>query len=122
MLWCGRTLHERKTPQLRRSVSEPMIYNNVVLTVTDAGDVDEIKSLLREQARLSSEEPGCVRFEVYHSQADLQQFLLVEQWETQEHLDRHREAKAFTELYIPRVIPLVSRVPHASDLLWPEQL
>ncbi|MDP6534983.1 MAG: antibiotic biosynthesis monooxygenase [Gammaproteobacteria bacterium] len=63
-----------------------------------------------------------MRFEVYHSQADQQQFLLVEQWETQEDLDRHREAKAFTELYIPRVIPLVSRVPHPSDLIWPAQL
>jgi len=99
-----------------------MIYNNVMLTVTKASDVDEVKILLQEQARLSSAEQGCMRFEVYHSQADQQQFLLVEQWETQEHLDRHREAKAFTELYIPRVIPLVSRVPHPSDLLWPEQL
>jgi len=75
--------------------------------------------LLAEQARLSSQEPGCVRFEVYHSQSDKLQFLLVEQWETQDDLDTHKLAKAFTELYIPKVIPLVTRVPHPSDLLWP---
>jgi quinol monooxygenase YgiN len=98
-----------------------MIYNNVTLTVTNAGDVEKVKTLLAEQARRSSEEPGCIRFEVYHSQADVQQFLLVEQWQTQEDLDRHKEAKAFTELYIPKVIPLVSRNPHPSDLVWPEQ-
>ena len=96
-----------------------MIYNNVVLTVNNESDIEEVRSLLAEQAQRSSEEPGCVRFEVYHSQADEQQFLLIEQWETQEDLDRHKEAKAFTELYIPKVIPLVSRVPHPSDLVWP---
>ncbi len=97
-----------------------MIYNNVILTVTNESDVGKIKTLLAEQARLSIDEPGCRRFEVYHSQADPQQFLLIEQWQTQADLDRHREAKAFTELYVPKVIPLVSRVPHPSDLVWPE--
>ncbi len=98
-----------------------MIYNNVILTVTHASDVEEVKALLAEQARRSSEEPGCERFEVYHSQADRQQFLLIEQWQTQADLDRHKQAKAFTELYIPKVIPLVSRLPHPSDLLWPTE-
>lgn len=96
-----------------------MIYNNVILTVTQASDVDLVKTLLSEQARLSAEEPGCVRFEVYHSQTDRQQFLLVEQWQSQQDLDQHKQAKAFTELYIPKVIPLVTRVPHPADLVWP---
>jgi quinol monooxygenase YgiN len=97
-----------------------MIYNNVMLTVTKPGDVENVKALLAEQARRSSEEPGCMRFEVYHSQADVQQFLLIERWQTQEDLDRHKQAKAFTQLYIPKVIPLVSRTPHPSELVWPE--
>lgn len=96
-----------------------MIYNNVMLNVNNADDVSKVKILLAEQARLSSEEAGCIRFEVYHSQADVQQFLLVEQWQTQADLDQHKQAKAFTELYIPKVIPLVSRVPHPSELVWP---
>lgn len=96
-----------------------MIYNNVMLKVNKEDDVGEVRKLLTEQARLSSVEPGCVRFEVYHSQEDRQQFLLVEQWSNAVDLERHREAKAFTELYVPKVIPLVSRTPHPSDLLWP---
>jgi quinol monooxygenase YgiN len=44
-----------------------MIYLNVVLTVKDTADVPEIQSLLTEQCRLSRAEPGCMRFEVYHS-------------------------------------------------------
>ena len=46
-----------------------MIYNNVILSVNKASDVEEVRGLLAEQARRSSEEPGCVRFEVYQSQA-----------------------------------------------------
>jgi len=96
-----------------------MIYNNVLLTVKNPEDVATVRELLTEQARLSIEEPGCERFEVYHSQADRQQFMLVEQWQTAADLTQHKEAKAFTELYIPKVIPLVERVPHLSDLVWP---
>ena len=44
---------------------------------------------------------------------------LVERWQTAVDLAQHKEAKAFTELYIPKVIPLVERVPHLSDLVWP---
>ena len=95
-----------------------MIYNNVLLTVKNTDDVDTVRELLAEQARLSREEPGCERFEVYHSQADRQQFILVEQWQTEVDLAQHKEAKAFTELYIPKVIPLVERVPHLSDIVW----
>ena len=96
-----------------------MVYNNVILSVKSAEDVEKVSELLAEQARLSSEEPGCIRFEVYHSQTEHQQFLLVEQWGSQEDLARHKEAKAFTELYLPKVIPLVDRFPHPSDLVWP---
>ena len=96
-----------------------MVYNNVILRVINENDVTEVKSFLKEQAIRSSGEPGCERFEVYHSQADTRQFLLVEKWDTQKDLARHKKAKAFTELYIPKVIPLVSREPHPSDLVWP---
>jgi len=96
-----------------------VVYNNVILSVKSAEDIEKVSELLAEQARLSSEEPGCIRFEVYHSQTERQQFLLVEQWSSQEDLARHKEAKAFTELYLPKVIPLVDRFPHPSDLVWP---
>jgi len=96
-----------------------MVYNNVILTVRSSSDIDNVRELLAEQARLSSEEPGCVRFEVYHSQIERHQFFLVEQWASEEDLVRHKEAKAFTELYIPKVIPLVDRAPHLSDRVWP---
>ncbi len=94
-----------------------MIYANVLLTVSDEKDVPAIRDLLREQGRLSRAEPGCLRFEVYHSQSDPKVFLLCERWETAEALDVHRTAKAYTEIYKPQVLPKVSRVAHPSQLI-----
>ena len=94
-----------------------MIYINVVLTVKDSKDIAEIQSLLSEQGRLSRQEPGCLRFEVYHSQTDSRVFLLNEHWADQAAIDAHRKATAYTTIYVPKVLPKVDRVPHPSDLL-----
>ena len=94
-----------------------MICLNVILTVKDPNDVDEIRGLLTEQGKLSRQEPGCARFEVYHSTADPKVFILNERWESQAALDVHRQAKAYTEIYQPQVIPKVDRVPHPANLV-----
>jgi quinol monooxygenase YgiN len=94
-----------------------MIYANIWLTVKDAADVPMIRDCLAEQGRLSRAEPGCARFEVYHSQADPTRFLLVERWESQEAIDMHRKAKAYTEIYQPKVLPRVTRDGHVSTLV-----
>jgi quinol monooxygenase YgiN len=94
-----------------------MIYGNIILTVKDEGDIVEIRSLLAEQRRQSLLEPGCERFEVYQSQADAKVFILVERWASQQALDDHRLAKAYNEIYKPKVLPRVDRVPHLSTLV-----
>ncbi len=94
-----------------------MVYVNVILTVKNEADVDEIRGLLAEQGRLSRAEPGCARFEVYHSKNDRRVFLLNEHWESQAHLDEHRKATAYTTIYVPKVLPKADRVPHPADLV-----
>jgi quinol monooxygenase YgiN len=94
-----------------------MIYLNVVLTVKKPEDVEQVRGLLNEQGRLSRQEPGCRRFEVYHSQNDNRVFIICEHWDAQADLDRHREALAYTTIYKPQVIPLVDRTPHPSALV-----
>ncbi|WP_397568363.1 putative quinol monooxygenase [Schlesneria sp. T3-172] len=94
-----------------------MIYVNIVLTVKETSDVAEIESLLAEQGRLSRQEPGCLRFEVYHSQTDPRVFLLNEHWADQAAIDAHRKDKAYTTIYVPKVLPRVERVPHPSTLV-----
>jgi quinol monooxygenase YgiN len=92
-----------------------MIYNNIILTVQDEANIDAIAELLTQQGTLSRQEPGCARFEVYHSKADPKVFMLIEQWESEESLNVHRKAKSYLEVYQPKVLPLVERVPHPSD-------
>ena len=94
-----------------------MIHNNVLVTVKNEADIPLIRELLTEQCRLSREEPGCVKFDVFHSQADRKLFFLVETWSNQETLDQHRLAPAYVEIYKPKVLPLVDRTPHPCDLL-----
>jgi len=117
MLFGGRTCWYPRVSQSHRSGLEgkPMIYANIFLTVKDAHDVPEIKGLLAEQRRLSLQEPGCERFEVYHSTANPQVFILIERWTDQAALDVHRTAFAYTTVYAPKVIPKVDRTPHLCE-------
>jgi quinol monooxygenase YgiN len=94
-----------------------MIHLIILLTVNDAANVDTVAELLKEQGRRSREEPGCKRFEVYHSTSDPTRFVLNEHWESQAAIDGHRKAYAYTNIYQPKVLPLVTREPHPSNLL-----
>lgn len=66
-----------------------MLYLNVWLTVKDPAQVETVRGLLVEAAKNSRQEPGCQRFEVYHSTADATRFLLNEHWESQEAVNAH---------------------------------
>lgn len=94
-----------------------MFHINVLLTVKAAGDVAKVSELLRECGRRSRQEPGCVRYDAFHSQAEPKLFLLVECWESEAAWQAHREAAAVQEIYLPQVIPLVDRAPHISTRL-----
>lgn len=94
-----------------------MFCINVWLTVRDAADVESIGELLRQAAQLSRQEPGCLRFEVYHSESDPQKYLLCERWGSEQDWKDHKERKAVTEIYAPQVLPKVDREPHFSTLV-----
>lgn len=94
-----------------------MLCLNILLTVKNVADVPRVRELLAEAGRLSRQEPGCQRFEVYHSQASETLFMLCERWESPAALDAHRLARAYNEIYKPQVLPLVDRVPHPSALV-----
>ena len=100
-----------------RAENAVVFYIHVLLQVNDENDVDEIRGLMAEAARLSRQEPGCCRFEVYHSQSDPRTFVLTEWWETEDAWKAHRNERAFSEIYAPRVLPRVTRTPHISTLV-----
>jgi quinol monooxygenase YgiN len=94
-----------------------MFCINVWLTVKDPDNIGAVAGLLAEAANWTRKEPGVVRFEVYHSEADPKKFLLVEHWGQKSDWEKHRTAKAYTEIYSPKVLPLVDREPHVSTLV-----
>ena len=94
-----------------------MICLTVLLTAKEAGDVPRIRELLSQAMRKSRLEPGCLRFDVYHSSAEPRRFTLVEHWASQDALDAHRLAEAYTQIYKPHVMPVVDREGHPGTLL-----
>lgn len=94
-----------------------MLCLNVWLKVKNPKDGDRVRELLTRACALSRKEPGCLRFEVYRSQADTSRFLLVERWESQSALDGHRQGEAYTGVYQPHVLPLVEREGHPCTLI-----
>ena len=94
-----------------------MFYINVWLTVNDESDVARVRNLLARCQAGSRLEDGCVRYEVYHSETDPRRFLLCEHWRSKEDWEDHRKRTAVTEIYVPQVLPLVTREPHVSQLI-----
>ncbi|MEX0725277.1 MAG: antibiotic biosynthesis monooxygenase family protein [Planctomycetaceae bacterium] len=90
---------------------------NIILTVTDERDVPEITALLTEHGNLSRQEPGCARFELYHSKHDSKMFVICEHWESETALDEHRKAQGYTTIYLPQVLSKVTRTGHPCELL-----
>lgn len=94
-----------------------MFAINVVLTVKNEADIEEVKGLLTKAGQLSREEPGCHVFEACHAQNEPTVFNLVERWESKEAWEVHKTAEAFTTIYQPKVLPLVDRTPYFCDIL-----
>ncbi|MGH7129598.1 MAG: putative quinol monooxygenase [Planctomycetaceae bacterium] len=94
-----------------------MFCLNVILTINDGTDPAVIRARLAEAARLSRQEQGCLRFEVYHSRADENLFLLCEHWESEAAWQTHRGERAVQEIYLPQVLPHVDRAAHPSTLV-----
>lgn len=94
-----------------------MYYINVWLTVNDPANIDRVRELLGRCQAGSRAEDGCERFDVYHSQADPRRFLLCEHWRSKEDWEEHRKRPTVTEVYLPQVLPLVTREPHVCTLI-----
>ena len=94
-----------------------MFYINVWLTVNDPNNVTRVRELLSRCQSGSRSEDGCIRFEVYQSEADARRFLLVEHWRSKADWEEHRTRKTVTDIYVPQVLPLVTREPHISSLV-----
>ncbi len=89
----------------------------VILKAKDIGSVAVLRELMTIHANLSLQELGCLRFEAFESQTAAGTFIVVERWQSQAALDAHRQAKAITSVYVPKILPLVERELHLCSPL-----
>lgn len=94
-----------------------MFVINVTLQVQNPADVPEIRDNLRRQGAMSREEPGCVQFTVCQDLDDPQTFVLFEQWATKADWEVHKQAESFQTIYLPLVLPKVTRSPRFCELV-----
>ncbi len=90
----------------------------VNLKVKDKKDIGFVKKCLFDVSRITlSEESSCKRLDVYQSESDESVFILYENWDAKKDWEEHRNKTAFKEIYAPKVLPLVDRVPHICHLV-----
>ncbi len=64
-----------------------------------ADKIDEYISLAGKLVKETNEkDAGCIKYELFQDNADPKILTIIEEWESQELLDRHMEAKHFKEL------------------------
>ena len=91
-----------------------LIVTIVAKTPADAAPVADALARMRP---LCLAEPGCVQWEAYQSQEAAGKFVLVEHWLTREHWVAHDALTAIQDIYLPEILPRVTREIHPSQLL-----
>ena len=89
----------------------------VAVRVTDPAEIPAVADALTRMRPMCLAEPGCVSWEALHSTADSGVFTLVECWESEEVWQAHGELDAIQKVYIPDIVPRITREVHPSTCL-----
>jgi len=73
------------------------------------GQIDKIEAILRELAREIRREPGNLQFIVNRSRDDPNEFLLYEQYVSEQAFLDHRQTPHFKTLVLEQAVPLLER-------------
>ena len=77
------------------------------------GKLKEAESFLKELIEKTNLEDGCIEYKSYLSKNSPDEIVIIEKWESQEHLDAHMKTKHFTEL-LPKIGELCSKETEIS--------
>lgn len=73
--------------------------------VVQAGEEETVELALRQMIPRALSEEGCVGFAVFRSQERSEEFLLMEEYDSEASLLRHRETPHFKEIIEGLVVP-----------------
>ncbi len=74
-----------------------------------AGQTDKIEAILRELSQKIRQEPGNLQFVVNRSHDDPNEFLLYEQYKSEQAFLEHQQTPHFKTLVLERAVPLLER-------------
>lgn len=94
-----------------------MFHLIVTITTKIPADAPAVADALARMRPLCLAEPGCVQWDAYQSLEEPAKFVLAEHWQTREHWEAHGDLSAIQEIYLPEILPRVSREVHPSRLL-----
>lgn len=66
--------------------------------IVKEGKIQEVINLFKELADKSRQEPGCLSYELYQDQKDPRVMAIIEEWETLEILELHKNTDHFLKL------------------------
>ncbi|MDX6316450.1 MAG: hypothetical protein QOF44_5914 [Streptomyces sp.] len=89
----------------------------VALKVKEPAEIQAVADALTRMRPMCLAEPGCVSWEALHSTGDETVFTLVERWENEEVWETHGELRAIQDVYLPEILPRVTREIHPSRRL-----
>lgn len=82
------------------------------------GEVEKVEAILRELAKESGREAGNLQFTVNRSREDPKEFLLYEQYVSEQAFLDHRQTPHFKTLVLEQAVPLLERREiHAYSVL-----
>ncbi len=83
---------------------------HVIATMTAHPDkVEEVKAILLGLIAPTRQEAGCIAYQLLHNRADPSDFILDEEWTSNEALDQHLESPHIAAA-LPRLEPLVANI------------
>ena len=89
----------------------------VTLSANTAADIPPVADALARMRPICLAEPGCLQWEAYQSLEQPAKFVLVEHWQTREHWDAHGDVSAIQNIYLPEILPRITREVHPSRTL-----
>ncbi len=75
--------------------------------------VEQVIALAKELVAKSVQEVGCLKYELYQEEHTPRELVILEEWETKEHLDKHMASAHFKSL-IPQMSALMDKEPEIN--------
>lgn len=83
----------------------------IARSVIRNNELEKVINLYDELIKKTREEDGCISYELFQDINDKNVLIIIEEWESEKHLDAHKKTEHFT-----RVVPQISDIRLSSEI------